>query len=371
MLICTSICANYLPKAMALAESLRKVEPGASFLCCLLEREAPPEAVTGGNFDFLVLGKDLGIADFDSFIFKHSIMEASTAVKGRLFRYLLDHFPDHGELIYLDPDILAVSSFHELKEALREHSIVLTPHLTIPEEKDTYSATLEAVIDNELCALQHGVFNLGFLAIRRSPDAEAFINWWAARLDMFCYDDIARGIFTDQKWIDLAPCFFDVHILKHPGYNAAPWNLSMRRITGSDPLLANGEPLRFFHFSGFDSGANEAMLKKYVSDPGSPVHRLREDYLRALREHGQETLGKEPWSYDFFFSGERIDRRSRLAYRADGKLRESYPQPFAGSNSKFLPSWKNMKSRARFDLMKNLMRVKVSFNPFPRIEILK
>ena len=47
------------------------------------------------------------------------------------------------------------------------------------------------------------------------------INWWAERLYLFCYDDIQNGVFTDQKWIDLAPCFFDTYIFKHHGYDFA------------------------------------------------------------------------------------------------------------------------------------------------------
>ena len=42
-----------------------------------------------------------------------------------------------------------------------------------------------------------------------------FANWWNNRLQLYCYDDIPRGIFTDQRWVDLAPAYFDVYIMKN------------------------------------------------------------------------------------------------------------------------------------------------------------
>src|SRR3546814_8145195 len=75
----------------------------------------------------------------------------------------------------------------------------------------------------EISSLAHGSYNLGFLAVSRSANSQAFLQWWADRLFLYCYDDKSRGIFTDQKWIDLAPSFFDVAILKHHGYDFATW----------------------------------------------------------------------------------------------------------------------------------------------------
>jgi hypothetical protein len=332
MIICTSICANYLPKAMVLAKSVKEHNPEAIVVVCLLERQVHPAAKEFKYFDHVVLAKDLGFENFDHHIFKHSIVEASTSVKGQLFIYLMKNFPEETKFVYLDPDIQVLGPLTELNEALDLNEIVLTPHLCEAE------GILDAVMDNELCALQHGVFNLGFLAIRRGEQSERFINWWTSRLDMFCYDDIPRGIFTDQKWMDLAPCFFDLHIFKHVGYNVAPWNLSRRKVTVSDDrqYMVNDQPLRFFHFSGFDSGANEAMINKYVPNRKDPIYDLRDKYVLELEVMGQSELGGEPWSYDCYFSGERVETEARVIYRSIPELPFKYPNPFAESNESLL-----------------------------------
>lgn len=332
MIVCTSVCSNYLPKAMVMAKSLKKYHPSCKVVVCLVEKEIPKEAKDSPYFDYIVLAKDLGFPNFNAFIFKHTIVEASTAVKGRLFLYLLNHFTEEKSFIYLDPDILILGPFEELENALTIHPIIVTPHLLHPED------TLRSIKCNEISTLKHGIFNLGFLAIQRSKEAKRFINWWADRLDVLCFDDKTRGIFTDQKWVDLAICFFDTHILKHSGYNVAPWNLSKRKIQpkGNKEYLANDEKLRFFHFSGLDSGACDRMIQYFVPDRNNAVYTIRQLYQRELVATEKIGLGSIPWSFDTYHSGEKISKDSRLVYRNSPALQKKYKNPFAKSNKAFL-----------------------------------
>jgi len=357
MIVTTSICANYLPKAMVLAKSIKEVSPATRFVVCLVEREVHAAAKEYTYFDEVILAKDLGFENFDRFIFKHSIVEASTAVKGQLFIHLMERFKEENKFVYLDPDIQVLSALQELEEALNMHGIVLTPHLCHPED------IMDAVMDNELSALKHGVFNLGFLALSRNPGGAEFASWWASRLAMFCYDDIPRGIFTDQKWVDLAPAFFEVYILKHPGYNVAPWNLSKRKMKrdSNNQYLVNEEPLRFFHFSGFDSGANEGMINKYVPDRNNAVYKLRDDYVVEMNRMGQAALGETPWSYSTFTSGEIIALDSRIKFRDIPEMPYRYPEPFGLSNEVFGAAQAHRPNNGKILLKKIVRRLKRGF----------
>lgn len=332
MLFCTSVCANYLPKAAILAKSIRAFNPDAYFVVCVVERDVPVVATEYRYFDQVVTPASLGFPDYERFLFKHDIVEASTAVKGQLFRHLMDAHPEQDKFVYLDPDICVYSRLAELEDALDRTGAVLTPHLCHPETH------IDAVLDNELCALRHGTYNLGFLAVSRRGDGRRLVDWWASRLEMFCYDDIPNGIFTDQKWVDLAPGFFELEILRHPGYNIAPWNLSRRKIAGTPAAgyTVNGQPLRFFHFSGFDSGANEAMINKYVPDRDDPVYEIRDRYVQELEAFGQDYLGTHPWSFARYLSGEPIDRPARIRYRSDPGLARRAENPFELSNGAFI-----------------------------------
>lgn len=326
MIICTSICANYLPKAAVLAKSVKEHIKDAVFVVSLVEKEIPQYAIDNKDFDVVVLAKDLGYGNFERFIFKHSIVEASTAVKGQLFTYLYEKFPEENQFIYLDPDIKVYSDFLELKQMLKVKPIIVCPHLLEPGN-----------IDMELSSTAHGVYNLGFLAVNRTEEAQKFIKWWTERLHLFCYDDIQKGIFTDQKWIDLAPCFFDVTILKHRGYDFATWSLMNSQVNERGGEVFIGEDhLRFIHFSGYDSGTIDWAIKEWLPNKeNNPFVGLYNVYVEEMEEAGQSEMGKYPWAYQCYESGEKIDTKLREKYRSDYELQFSIGNPFEYSNNWF------------------------------------
>lgn len=331
MIFFTSINYNYFSKASLLAQSVKAVYPGSLFIVMLTEREINDEIKPTKDIDQIILTKDIGFGTYEKFIFKFNVVEACTAVKGQAFDYIFNNFEEHNKVVYLDPDICLYSKMDELEKNLESKEIILTPHLSSPENKDTFKATVEAVMDNELAALKHGVYNLGFLALKKGKESTKFVDWWKSRLEMFCYNDIPNGIFTDQKWCDLAPAFFDVSILKHPGYNVAPWNISNRLIKKvAGQYTSNEQPLRFFHFSGFDSGANEAMIMKYSNS--KDVIKLRDEYVEKLRKFGKQTK-TIPWSYNYYLSGETIDPQIRRMYRENPNIFNNIYDPFFESNN--------------------------------------
>ncbi len=323
MHIFTSVTSNYIPKARVLASSLKKFHPDAHFTLVLSDAIPAWLTLPDEPFDEILQIKELGIQNFSSWVFMHSVVEVCTAVKGFAFQEI---FRRHNaeKVIYLDPDIVVFGSLEPILSELDRAAILLTPHQTEPETK------LEAIADNEICSLKHGVFNLGFLAVRNSVEGRRFINWWASRLEHFCYDDIPGGLFTDQRWIDLAPCFFgDLHILREPVYNVCTWNLTHRKVTRSieGGFFVNGQPLCFYHFSGFDSGAQELMVDKYSVE--SPVlYDMREWYIDACRAAGQDQLGMTPSVYGFFDNGEPISKAHRYLYRTRPDLQELFSDPY-------------------------------------------
>ncbi len=306
---CTSICANYLDKALALATSLKRWMPESIFIIALVEREIPAELEVNRNpaVDHIILAKDFIKCDsFDSWIFRHSIVEASTAIKGELLRHLYHRFGEARYFIYLDPDTFVYSPFDELFVDLARAPIVLTPHLDVPGN-----------LEMELSSLKHGVFNLGFLAVARHPETEKFLGWWAARLDFACYDDIPNGIFTDQKWINLIPGFFSVIVLRHPGYNFATWSLLDRKLSLGDDgqYYINEQKLRFAHFSGFDGGTFHKCIEKWAPQNLDLLTRFAEEYTNECHKHQSDIFKNIAWTYGTYRSGKKISRWARLYWR--------------------------------------------------------
>ncbi len=327
MHIFTSMTANYLPKASALAHSVKRVHPEAVFHVVLSDLMPDCSPATTAPFDSIINVRDLPIDNLRSWIFKHRLVELCTAVKGTAFQYIADR---HGaeRIYYFDPDILVFNRLDGLERILDRHSVLLTPHQCDPE------TDFQAVLDNEHCCLRHGVYNLGFLAVRMTGQGRRFIDWWADRLRSHCYDEVENGLFTDQRWVDLAPAFFDdIAIVRDPEYNVATWNLTHRRATGRAPyeIEINGKPLVFYHFSGFDSGDQKAMLDRYGYH--SPVlFELRDCYIARCEELGQSTLAKIDCVYNSYSNGERITSAHRLLYRRRADLMLAFPDPFDASD---------------------------------------
>jgi hypothetical protein len=330
----TSITTNYLPKARVLARSLRRHDPRGVVHLVLCDEPPAGFELSREPFHRLHLVGELGIPDLRRWLFKHDVVELCTAAKGPALVKLLAE-PDAERVFFFDPDILVLHDLGELLRELDRASVLLTPHLTAPERDE------EAIADNEISVLRHGIYNLGFLGVRPTDAGRRFARWWSERLLAHCYADIPSGLFTDQRWCDLAPALFeDVRILRDPRYNVATWNLSHRAVTRDDDgvYLVDGKPIVFFHFSGLDSGGHMMMLRKYAAS-GSPLYELHDGYQRALAADGQDELGKAPWAYGRYQNGMSIESAQRRVYRGRDDLAARFPDPFAVNGEPSLYGW--------------------------------
>ena len=76
IVVYTSICMNYLPKALVLGESLKKHNPDIKFYVVLLERSIPKE-VTNDMYkiiDKIILAKDLFMVIYNWLIWINRII---------------------------------------------------------------------------------------------------------------------------------------------------------------------------------------------------------------------------------------------------------------------------------------------------------
>ncbi len=302
----TSINNHYMAKAIVLARSVKKFHPTSKFSLVLSDKLPDDFDVKESPFDEIITidNLEIPVQNLSLWIFQHTIVELCTAVKGQALVKFLE--AGSKKVIYLDPDIEVFDHLKEIELLLDKYDILLTPHQTIPEDK------YQDIINNEICSLKHGVYNFGFYAVRNSENGLKFAKWWRDRLIDFCFDDIPNGIFTDQKWGDLVPAMFEgVHILKSPAYNVSTWNLSHRKITEQDNIFyVNGKKLQFYHFSGFDSGAQKIMLELYA-DKGSAAFKLRDLYIQKQKEAGQEKFVKFYSIYDVYDNGQKINNEER------------------------------------------------------------
>lgn len=311
MHICTIVARNYLAHARVLAESFARHDPGGS--CSVLVIDAAPgdPLLAAAPFDALTPA-DLEIEDFDVMAGIYDVKELSTAVKPALLLHLLAQHD--GPVAYLDPDIVIFSSLAELDQLTLRHGLVLTPHTTQPIPADGRRPDQDFI-------LAAGVYNLGFIAVSGSDDVLGLLEWWRRRLLRESLDDVLSNRFVDQRWMDLAPGFIsDLLILRDPGYNVAYWNLWERRLGEDDgELTVNGEPLRFFHFSGYvpERPTELSTHQNRIDLRREPLLKgLCDDYRRRLGEAGYDSVSKIPYGLGSLPNGLRLDSGLRKRYRS-------------------------------------------------------
>lgn len=339
--VCTIISKNYLPYARVLIDSFLRHNKGEAFVL-LVDK-------VDGYFDpsvekfTLIEIDDLSehIPDFRRFCFQYTLLELNTAAKPYFMEYI---FKKYGikKLVYFDPDILITGSLKELSGFLDKHDVVLTPHLTAPIEDDFKPGDLEI--------LQTGAYNLGFIGLSAGQVSQKLLSWWQKRLHDNCIVAFEKGLFVDQRWIDLVPGFFDnVCILREPGYNVAYWNYHCRAVTREgDNFLVNGKPSFFFHFSGFDPENPEPVSKyqnRYTMDllPGmKPLFCL---YSGLVKERGWALTKKWPYNFAKFDNGVSIPSFARRLYLDMGKKSERFGDPFSAGHEGSYFKWLNSPAR--------------------------
>ena len=137
-----------------------------------------------------------------------------------------------------------------------------------------------------------GLYNAGFFAANKHA-ADA-LKWWA---DCCLYNmtkSTWRGMFDDQKYLDLLPIKFNgVKILKHLGCNLAGWNYadySITQNTKNDIVINEKEALVFIHFAelsmisfSLSSSPLKNQYKAYISNLKlyKPTYNFKRKYFSA------------------------------------------------------------------------------------------
>ena len=323
--VVTIVSNNYLHFARTLMKSVAQHHPDAQRYCVIVDRDMRHASALDNEFEPLELGQ-LGLPDGDDFLFQYTVLELNTAVKPWALQHLIEK--GHTKVLYIDPDILLYRPLTEVLLPLDGDSdIVFTPHLLSPMTDKHYPS--------ELDIRRAGTYNLGFCALRASPNALSFLSWWQGKLHRECIVAPDKGIFVDQSWMDLVPGLFpNVHILRHPGFNVAYWNLFQRPLTrDGKSVLANDQELAFFHFSGLDPLSPEKVSKHQnrltiytISDVAAEVIK---DYCGQVIANGLKQYQVLPYGFNYFDDGTPISVADRSRYRSNDELRAmANGQPF-------------------------------------------
>lgn len=306
-----TICAiNYLSKALILRDSYISCHPDSDFFILLVDRK--DHSIESAIPDVKILwAEDLAIEGFDCYAFKFDIIELSTNVKPATLKMLLGKYES---VLYIDPDIQVYSYLQTVYDSLANHPVVVTPHTMTP--------VLDSKNPSDIDFSRMGSFNLGFVGVSRCKEGIAFLDWWSERCLKLGYYEPQLGLAVDQKWVDLAPCFFpDLKVMRDLGLNVAFWNLHERTLSKrGDKWYVNGDsPLYFFHFSSFSTDDPHAIAHKqsrFASGSRPDLHELVDEYAALLVTKDDAKLSSTKYSNDYFDDGTYITPALRRFYAA-------------------------------------------------------
>jgi hypothetical protein len=348
---CTILAQNYLPRALALANSLERHHPEAKLVVMLID--VPDDAALPHLPGVRCVSTSaLGISEREvlDLAAGYNLVEFATAIKPLLLRSLLE---ESDQAVYLDPDTWVVSPMVELDGALAqsEGGIVLTPHFLEPLP--------EGALATEGHLLTVGIFNLGFCAVDRR--SRPFLDWWWSHLKDECLHDPLSGLFVDQKWVDIGNTLFSASSLQHYGYNNGVLNLHERPldVDGDGYFIATtGDRLRLFHFHSFDTSRPDELTTRFdpptahLREGSSALDLLCKQYAEELLGHQRALPPAPAYVYDTDTTGRRIARQIRRVHRRQVRAGRAVPSPYLAAEARAYARWRR---KARREVLRDVV----------------
>jgi hypothetical protein len=292
MKLAFTICSNnYLALAITLGDSLVKHNPEVNFIIGLVDKKDTSSILFKEiKYEVLEIDKIINGEVLTKMVRNYNIIELNTAVKPFLFKHFFDLKTNYESIIYFDPDIEIFGSLNDLFVKQGKYNFIVTPHIT--------SSSDGKMTPDDRNFIRTGIFNLGFLSMTRSKDANDFIEWWISKMiGGGAKSNVYFGLFYDQLWVNMIVAFFDsVLIERSVGYNCAPWNLHERILSEREGIYFVNDkyPLIFFHFSSFRINIPNfisAHVKCNLNDRND-LRKLYENYKHTLLGNGYEAFNK-------------------------------------------------------------------------------
>jgi hypothetical protein len=273
---CTYFDHNYLPRGLALYHSLQRHAPGARlWVLCL--SEACYDTLIALDLPNLIPQRLAAFEAAEPEVAatrpKRSLIEYYFTCSPAWIMFVMNSEPDAEWVTYLDSDLFFFSSPDPIYDEMKNAAFGIIPH--------RFSRGLE---DQR----RFGLYNVGWVSVRRHDDGLIALRWWRERCIEWCYDRVEGDRFADQRYLDRFPEMFSgVHVIEHLGANLAPWNFADFGVEWrDDEVEIDGRyKLVFFHFYGVKrSGRYYFNSHRLYHAPFSSVmkHRIYQPYVAAL-----------------------------------------------------------------------------------------
>ena len=238
--ICTYFDKNFLPRGLALLDSLEKNSDNFIVYILALDDETAEylNNLNKMHIQVITLHQYSEYFSIDQTKFKNK-KEFYFSLTPALCLYVLKHYSEIEILLYLDADVYLFSNLEILYKEVGEASIAMCSH-----RKPWYI---------NLVSTNYGIYNVGVNLFRNDEEGNQCLEEWYRDCSEWKkgQEGYPLSYFSDQIWLDSwLQKYKSIKIIEHIGINVAPWNaLQYKFRMRENRYYVDNYPLVIYHFS--------------------------------------------------------------------------------------------------------------------------
>lgn len=274
---CTYFDSHYLPRGLALYESLKKYRPNFTLWVLCLDSICHSYLASLKQDDLKLVSLDELEQEFPRLLEvkqSRTLIEYYFTCTPLIPQYVVSKTPGLDMITYLDADMYFFANPAPIFDEMEHYSIGIIEH--------RYPTRLRAEMD------PYGIYNVGWVTFRCDDEGLACLRLWCEQCLDWCYDRLEGDRYADQKYLEEWPRRFRrVRVIQHKGANVAPWNFTNYRFHHSrQGVCVDEQPLIFFHFHGFKQKTTwlyDTHAARYNAKPSKTMRKaVIEPYINAL-----------------------------------------------------------------------------------------
>lgn len=261
---CTLFDSNYLTRALAMYESLKK-HSDVFHLYMFTFDDKSYNLLTKLDLNFVKIISLKEFEDEDLLKVKddRSAGEYCWTCTPSTIKYCIETY-NLDNCTYLDADLYFFSNPSVLIEEMGDKSVLITEHRYTP------------MYDQSAIS---GIYCVQFMTFKNDETGMKVLNWWRDACNEWCYARPEDGKFGDQKYLDDWTDRFDnIYVLENLGGGVAPWNVQQYDLSDRKFKLI------FYHFHNYKILVNNKIECGIYKLDKKDINLLYKPYTRHLND---------------------------------------------------------------------------------------
>jgi len=235
--ICTYFDINFLPRGMALLDSIKNNCKNFVFYILTLDNETKNYLMNLNNKNIVLINIDQYVNYFNIDKNKYqSEKEFYFSITPSICLYILENHEYIDLLLYLDADVYLFNDIELLYNEIDDSSIAICS-----QRLPWYNSK------------KYGLYNVGVNSFRNDKEGIKCLRQWYKDCSTWKpnQDGYKLDFFSDQIWLDKWLMLYqNIKIIEHIGIDTAPWNANQYTFSIKDNIYyINDKELIIYHFS--------------------------------------------------------------------------------------------------------------------------